>query len=39
VERHPEKYGLEPLPHPDHELLPAMEPERNEVALREAASG
>ena len=39
VERHPEKYGLEPLPNPDHELLPAMEPEQNEVALREAASG
>jgi NDP-sugar pyrophosphorylase family protein len=36
VERYPEKYGLDPLPHTDHDLLPAME--RDEVAKRRAAT-
>jgi NDP-mannose synthase len=37
VERYPEKYGLEPLPHTEHELIPAMETEADEVARRRAA--
>ena len=39
VERHPEKYGLEPVPRPDHELIPAVEAVEDEIARRRAASG
>ena len=39
VERNPEKYGLDPLPTPEHELVPAMDAEDlDEVARRRAAS-
>jgi NDP-sugar pyrophosphorylase family protein len=38
VERYPEKYGIEPLPHPDHELIPAVEAVEDEVAHRRAAA-
>jgi NDP-mannose synthase len=37
VERYPEKYGLEPAPRPEHELIPAMEALEEEVAGRRAA--
>jgi hypothetical protein len=41
VERYPEKYGLDPLPHTDHDLIPALETEEtlDEVARRRAAGG
>jgi NDP-mannose synthase len=40
VERYPEKYGLDSLPHTDHDLIPALEAqkERDEVARRRAAA-
>jgi NDP-sugar pyrophosphorylase family protein len=38
VERYPEKYGLESLPHIEREVIPAMEALHNEVASRRAAS-
>jgi NDP-sugar pyrophosphorylase family protein len=40
VERNPEKYGLEPLPHTDHELLPAIETRStdDQVDLRSAST-
>jgi NDP-sugar pyrophosphorylase family protein len=40
VERYPEKYDLEPLPHTEHDLLPAVEVEEHEdeVARRRAAA-
>src|SRR4030095_11023928 len=40
VERFPEKYGLNSLQHTDHELIPALEAqkERDEVARRRAAA-
>jgi NDP-sugar pyrophosphorylase family protein len=37
VERNPEKYGFEPLPHTEHDLLPTAEREPDEVASRRAA--
>ena len=40
VERYPEKYDIEPLPHTEHDLLPAVEVEEHEdeVARRRAAA-
>jgi len=40
VERYPEKYDIEPLPHTEHDLLPAVEVEghEDEVARRRAAA-
>jgi NDP-mannose synthase len=36
VELNPEKYGLEPIPHTEHDLLPTLE--QDEVAKRRAAA-
>jgi len=40
VERYPEKYGLDPLPPPEHDVIPAVEAEEDldEVARRRAAA-
>jgi NDP-sugar pyrophosphorylase family protein len=37
VERHPERFGFEPLPHSEHALLRTMEQERDEIARRRAS--
>jgi NDP-sugar pyrophosphorylase family protein len=37
VERHPERFGFEPLPHAEHSLLPTMEQQRDEIASRRAS--
>jgi NDP-mannose synthase len=41
VERYPEKYGLDPLPAPEHDVIPAVGAEEtiDEVTRRRAASG
>jgi NDP-sugar pyrophosphorylase family protein len=43
VERNPEKYGLDPLPTPEHEIVPAVDAEEpvdlDQVARRRAAAG